>query len=166
MVWRQIISNSRRFVCGGQATPVTRHRFSPKVDDHGHQDPQLPDKMTGCGRLCSKQQHGLSHMPKRTLENRGNGTRMARDGTRNTLLLARHAVFRNCADARPRPARSGIFRNFGELLSRCNNWSPVKSKKVPARALFSVSTMVQSLTRRRNSCRSASARVTILLHHY
>ena len=125
----------------------------------------MPGKMTACERLCSKQQHGLSHMPKRTLENCGNGTRMARDESKNMLLLARHAVFRNRADARPRPARPGIFGKFGELLSKCNNWSAVKPKKVTTRALFSVSRMVQSVTRRRNSCRSARVGGTILLHH-
>jgi hypothetical protein len=91
---------------------------------------------------------------------------MTHDGTKNTLLLARHAVFRYCADALPRSASSGIFGNSGELLSKCNNWSAVKPKKVQSRALFSVSRVVQSVTRHRNFCRSASAGATILLDHY
>jgi hypothetical protein len=80
---------------------------------------------------------------------RGNRPRSGLNKVQNELLLARHAVFRRSADHRRGSLKIGILRISSDLLSRRNNYSPIKLKKVSARALFSVSGVVQSGTRRR-----------------
>jgi hypothetical protein len=101
--------------------------------------------MTGCATLCSNHPAGLSHIPKRAPGNRGDGARIGHDEANNTLLLACHAAFRVAAPDPRKPFISCVSWNIGDLLSKCNNRLPVKPKKAPARALFSLVRVVQSI---------------------
>jgi hypothetical protein len=145
--------------------PESGDRFSEKFAGHGHQDPHTPGKMTGCAKLRSKRPAGLLHMAKQAPGSCGNGPRIGLDKAQNTLLLARHAVFRGSADDHRRLVKSQGLRYFGVLLLECNNYSPVKPKKVTARALFSVSRVVQSGTRFRIFAAAQGPVRRFFIHH-
>jgi len=101
-------------------------------------------KMTECSGLCSNQQIGLLHIPKRASGSCGNGTRIGAGAADNRLLQARHAVFGGGPGGRRRPVKYGLLRIFGILLSKRYNRAWQKLKKVSSRALFSVLRVVQS----------------------
>lgn len=81
---------------------------------------------------------------------RGSGARNGGEEAENTLLLARHAVFRRGTDDRQSPVSSGVLRNYDRLLSKRYSGVRQNEKKEPSRALFSAPTVVQSAAMHRN----------------